>query len=104
MKLRIVRHREAMRDAVRIFSYIGENNLDAAERFLRAMDADFHKLAEMPGMGAMREFDHPKLKDLRSWPITGFRNYLIFYRANRSELQILRILHGARDIETALLR
>lgn len=103
MKLRIVKHRKAARDVLQIFLHIGEDNLDAARRFLHALDDDFHKLAEMPRMGARREFRHPKLLGLRSWPISGFRNYLIFYRVTKDELQVLRVIHGARDLEPALL-
>jgi len=90
------------RDALLIYAWIGEDNLDAAKRFLQALDSDLKNLAEFPGIGAKREFDHPKLADLRSWPITGFTNYLIFYRTTESELQVLRIIHGARDIEKVL--
>ena len=103
MKLRIVKHRKAKRDALQAFVVIGENNLDAAERFLRSLNDDLHKLAEMPGMGAVRNFDAPELVGIRSWPIGGFENYLLFYRYNESEIQFLRVIHGARDLERALL-
>lgn len=99
MILRIVRHRKAKRD--HIFVYIGERNMDAAERFLRAVDADLKRLAEMPNIGSRRESDHPRLAGVRSLPVSGFRNFLIFYRSTDSELQLLRVIHGARDIERA---
>ena len=102
MSLRIVKHRKAKRDALRIFVYIGENNMDAAERFLRALNDDIHKLSDMPGMGAKREFRGRKLTGLRSLPVSGFENYLIFYRSDKNTLQIHRIIHGARDLERAL--
>jgi toxin ParE1/3/4 len=99
MKLRIVKHRRAKRDLLLTYVYIGEHNMTAAEQFLRAVAEDARKLAEMPGMGALRSFENPKLAGVRSWPVTGFRNYLIFYRANDVQLQVLRVLHGARDID-----
>lgn len=102
MNRRVTRHRKAKRDVLRAFVYIGENNLDAAERFLAAFDRDVRRLAEMPGIGARREFANPKLADLRSLPITGFTNYLIFYRYDDQHVQILRVIHGARDVERAL--
>jgi toxin ParE1/3/4 len=80
--------------------YLAEQNATAAaQSFLRAVAADARKLAEMPGMGALREFSDPKLAGVRSWPVTGYRNYLIFYRASDAELRVLRVLHGARDID-----
>jgi toxin ParE1/3/4 len=80
-------------------AYIGERNLDAAERFLVAAEETFLKLAEMPQMGRLREFSQPHLADIRSWPIRGFENYLIFYRAMAIGIDVLRVIHGARDID-----
>lgn len=102
MKLRIVKHRNVARDALQIFVRIGQNNLDAARRFLRSMDDDFKRLAENPGIGAIREFSEPRLVNIRSLPVTGVTNYLIFYRRDASTLQVLRVVHGARDLERAL--
>ena len=99
--LRIVRHRKAKRDLLRVFVYLGERNMDAAERFLRAVNDDLHRLAGMPNIGPLRESANPKLAGVRSLPVSGFRNYLIFYTATETELQLLRVMHGARDIETA---
>jgi len=99
---RIVKHRKAQRDILQIFVYIGENNIGAAERFLAAFAADIKRLAFMPNIGALRDFQNPKLAGLRSWPISGFENYLIFYRPTSTEVQILRVIHGARDLERAL--
>lgn len=46
----------------------------------------------------MREFQHPKAAGIRSWSITGFPNHLIFYRPVEGGIEVLRVLHGARDI------
>ena len=99
---RIVKHRKALRDVLEVFVYIGDQNMDAAERFLFAFDADVKRFATMPNIGSIRTFDHPKLANIRSWPISGFENYLIFYRTTEAEIQILRVIHGARDIERVL--
>ena len=60
------------------FLYIAQESLDAATRFLVAVRQDARKLADMPGMGAIREFSRADLKGVRSWPISGFRNFLLF--------------------------
>ena len=39
---------------------------------------------------------------MRQQAIKGFRRYLIFYRLIDSEVEILRVIHGARDIEDIL--
>jgi toxin ParE1/3/4 len=81
------------------FAYIAADNLSAAERFTNATQDALDKLAAMPGMGRIREFSNPRLQGLRSWPIRGFGNYLIFYRPIADGIEVLRILHGARDID-----
>jgi toxin ParE1/3/4 len=101
VKLTLVRHRKFKRDALQIYVYIGEENLDAAERFLQSLDADLRNLADMPGMGSARSFSDKKLTGIRSWPVSGFRNYLLFYRVSSDRLEALRVIHGSRDIERA---
>lgn len=39
---------------------------------------------------------------MRRWPVTGFENYLVYYRPLRDGIEIIRILHGARDIARLL--
>lgn len=98
MSLPAVTHVSAQRDLLAIFVYLGERNLDAAERFLVAVEKDVALLSDMPRMGAMREFASKKLHGIRSWPISGFGDYLIFYRPTPAAIEILRVIHGARDI------
>jgi toxin ParE1/3/4 len=102
LKLHLLRHRKFNRDALNIYIYIGEQNIKAAERFLKALDRDLRNLAGNPGMGAIREFTSPSLSGIRSLPVTGFRDYLIFYRPTADRLEALRVIHGARDIERAI--
>jgi toxin ParE1/3/4 len=42
----------------------------------------------------------PQAVSVRSWPVKGFGNYPIFYHPTRYGIEIIRIIHGARDIET----
>lgn len=53
-------------DLVQHYVYIGQDNLDAAERFLSAVEDATAKLAEMPGMGTRRDFTTPGLEGIRS--------------------------------------
>jgi toxin ParE1/3/4 len=39
---------------------------------------------------------------LRIWRIDGFPNHLIFYRPIEGGIEIVRVLHGARDIDAVL--
>lgn len=55
-----------------------------------------------PHIGPARAFENPELKDVRLWLVRGFDKYLIFYRATAEVVEILRVLHSARDIDNIL--
>ncbi|MEX1025024.1 MAG: type II toxin-antitoxin system RelE/ParE family toxin [Planctomycetota bacterium] len=40
------------------------------------------------------------LAGLRSFPVKGFDKHLIFYRSTEHGIEVLRVLHGARDLGT----
>jgi toxin ParE1/3/4 len=79
-----------------------EANLQTALRFYDAASVTFGKIASMPGMGERWPSTHPRLGGLRVWRIEGFERHLIFYRAAGDGIEIVRVLHGARDIDTVL--
>ena len=99
MNLRIFKKPRAQSDLEDIAEFIAEDSPNAAERFLLAAQQAFDALAEMPGLGReRREFLNPKLEGLRSRLIPGFENYMIFYQVGADRIEIIRILHGARDL------
>jgi toxin ParE1/3/4 len=79
-----------------------EAGLETALRFYDATAVTFENLARMPGMGEQRETANPRLAGLRVWRIEGFPNQLIFYRPIEGGIEIIRVLHGARDIDAVL--
>ncbi len=82
-----------------IWQYIAQDNPDAATRVIEAAYETFKTLAANPGLGRPRRFRNPRLRDVRSWRITGFENYLIFYRGVTDDIQVNHVYHGARDVE-----
>jgi toxin ParE1/3/4 len=96
-----VRH-DAELDAFGYFKYIRENNPEAALRFLKAIDGTVERLARQPLKGRLRKFHGNDLRNIRSWRVDDFENYLIFYRFAGMRLEILRIKHGAMDFPQAL--
>jgi len=98
-----VRH-DAELDAFGYFQYLNEHNPEAAARFLDALDQTIERLALQPLKGRLRNFRGRDLRNIRSWRVDDFENYLIFYRFNRSQLEILRIKHGAMEFPQALRR
>lgn len=83
-------------DLQAVYRYLRASDETVAVRFLEAAYDTFEFIAENPLIGRARpEFDHA---DLRSWRVTGFRSYIIFYRPMADRVQIWRVLHGARDL------
>ena len=64
----------------------------AADRLTDQFDATLEVIASTPRMGRKVEELAPYL---RSFPVG---NYLIFYRPLQDGMQLIRLLHGARDI------
>ena len=102
MTRRIIKRERAKDDLLQHALFIAKDPPDAAVRFLRAADDAFEKLAAFPGMGPLYGFAAPDLADLHFWPIRRFTNFLIFYRIRPDEVGIVRVLHGARDLESAM--
>ena len=98
MKRRSVTRRPAAKaDLLEHYIFIGEENLDAAQRFLAEAEAAFKTLAAMPRMGRRWGSEDRRLDALRVWPLPGWMR-LIFYRPSRTGIEVVRVLHAARDV------
>jgi len=93
---------EASGDVDECFLYIAADSPEAAFRFLSSADETFLQLAETPRIGRRCDARNPNLKGLRRWPVRGFENFLVFYLEREGVVHIIRVLHGARDIEAIL--
>lgn len=87
----------ARRDVNDIWDYIAGDNIEAADRVLDALNNAMVKLAKSPGIGHWRE----ELADKRHRFLLVY-SYLIVYRHETKPLQIIRILHAARDVQNIL--
>jgi toxin ParE1/3/4 len=99
----VVKLLTALRDLDEAADYIRrQSGPERAIRFLREADATFQRLASMPGIGTRYAPDEPVFADLRVFPVSRFKKYLTFYRPIADGVEVLRVLHGARDIEGTL--
>jgi toxin ParE1/3/4 len=98
----VFRRPAAERDLEEIAVYLGQRNPTAATRFLDAADRTFALLASMPGLGSAVPLANPQLQGLRQYPVQRFRNYLIFYLPTDDGIEVVRVLHGARDVQSML--
>jgi toxin ParE1/3/4 len=84
------------------YGYLGERNPAMAHRFRLNAEATFAALARNPGLGEPYHVSDLRLKGLRCFRIKRFRNYLVFYSPIDEGIDVIRVLHAARDIRTAL--
>jgi toxin ParE1/3/4 len=96
----VLQRRLARSDLIGIALHIGRDSEAAASRFLKAAEETFEQLLRSPQLGAMGEFRSRHLEGIRRWRVNGFENFLVFYRPVDDGIEIIRILHGARDIES----
>jgi len=88
---------QARQDLLDIRDYIARDSSESARRVLAALRSSFAKLAEMPEIGHLRE--DAGGEPLRFWLVYP---YLVVYRPHSKPLQIVRVLHGAREIGNLL--
>ena len=82
-----------------IWQFIAQDNPDAATRVVEAAFETFKTLAANPGIGKPRKFRNPRLRGIRSRRISGYENYLVFYREIADGIQVNHVYHSARDIQ-----
>jgi toxin ParE1/3/4 len=95
--------RSADADVAGIATYIAANNPRAALRFVDTVFRHLQLLATQPELGRVRRFPGSRFPGLRSWRVPGFRSYVMFYRRAGRDVEVVRVLHAARDLD-ALFR
>jgi antitoxin ParD1/3/4/toxin ParE1/3/4 len=90
--------RSAEDDTFEIWALVAEHNLPAADALEAEIYACCQRLAERPDLGHFRRdlTDKP----LRFFAVRGV--YLIIYNPSTEPMQVIRILHGARDVSEEL--
>jgi toxin ParE1/3/4 len=91
--LAVRRSQKARTDLIEIWVYIAERNQAAADRVLDEIERICRLIATRPAMGRER----PEIRlGIRS---LGVMSWVIFYRIGEDHIEIVRVLHGARDLE-----
>jgi toxin ParE1/3/4 len=97
---RIEIHEVATRDLAEQADYLWGRSPRSAERFTAAVQQTFQMLLRTPGLGRPRDYGIPELAGMRMKPVVRFKSHLIFYRPTEYGIEIIRVLHAARDIES----
>lgn len=84
----------ATEDLESIWNYIAQGNLEIAGQFVFELTEHFILLGDFKLIGVSRENLRPGLRCL------PYGRYLIFYYPLKNGVEISRVIHSARDIET----
>jgi toxin ParE1/3/4 len=98
----IVRRPLADLDLLAQGEFIARDDPDAARRLLVAAERTYAMLERTPRVGRRPPFRDPRTRELRMRAITGFPNQIVFYRPIRGGIEVVRVLHAARDLPRAL--
>jgi toxin ParE1/3/4 len=93
--LPVVRSPEADEDLIEIWAYLAHEASDrVADNQLRDIEKACSTLKNWPYSGRKRD---ELLPGLRSIPV---HPYIVFYRVREDAVEIVRVLHGRRDIDS----
>jgi toxin ParE1/3/4 len=71
-----------------------------AVRWERAVTATVLHVLDYPHAAPIATFKNPKLSEIRRIPVEDFPRHQVFYRVTETAIKIVRVLHGARDLES----
>lgn len=77
-------------------------SLATALRFLDRVQDSFARLLRSPRLGRVQTFAQVRLEGIRAWPVPGFRKWLVYYRETTTGIDVIDVLHGARDQQSRL--
>lgn len=93
---------QARHDIVDLAIYMADQSPDAAARFMDSAEHTCEFLRQNPQAGAFYPTENNRLTGLRVFQIHGFPNHLVFYQESANGIEVLRVLHGARNVDSVL--
>ena len=91
--IKVIRTPAAVRDLAAITDWIARENLGAALRFYDQVDRLLDSIARSPQLGESVDQLAPGMRRFT------LGNYLLFYRQVEDAIELVRVLHGARQID-----
>lgn len=94
--MRLRRLPRAIRDVEEIWQWIAADDVAAADRWVRLIVDTTDRLVEFPNSGPSRPELAPGARSL----VVG--RYLVLYRVGPDSVDIVRVVHGARELSRLL--
>ncbi len=88
----------AVTDLDDITGYIAQDSLVAANEVRQDVLSTAERLGQHPAIGIRPRFSAQRFAGIRFLPADHFPTYLLFYHELEDEIEVLRILHGARNL------
>jgi toxin ParE1/3/4 len=88
----VIRSEQAQADLEEIFDYLDSQSTQAADRFAVKFEQSCELHAKHSQIGASSHEYAPNLRHFTVW------NYAVFYRPIDDGIEVIRVIHGARDI------
>jgi toxin ParE1/3/4 len=86
------------------YYYAVRGGPELGHRFLVAAHETFALLGKQPAIGWLARVQVPRLKALRVFRVNGFERIIVLYRPARDHIDILRVVHGSRNLQGLLRR
>ncbi len=97
---RLVVTRTAKTDIRSIWRYIAEDSPRHADLVEEAIYETCYAVAKTPGMGHPR----PEItsRNVLFLSVSGYDRYVVVYASERNSVKVLRVLHGARNLQSLI--
>jgi toxin ParE1/3/4 len=90
---RVLRRPKAEQDLSDIYDWIADDSTANADAYIERLVAAIRLLADMPRMGSCRLSRFPTVRSF------SVGSHLIFYQPVEDGIEVVRVIHGARDWE-----
>ncbi len=91
---RVTRRPEAKADIFDIWEYIAEDSIGEADRWMERLEETLALWATQPMMGRARDELAPRVRSF------AFGRYTVIFEAVTGGIDVVRVVHGSRDIDS----
>jgi toxin ParE1/3/4 len=96
--MNLIKTPQSKADVAEIWVSIALANVSAADRLVDEIDSALERLCQYPALGRSREDLLPGLRSL------VVQKYLLFYRIAPEGIELVRVIHGARNLKRQFKR
>jgi toxin ParE1/3/4 len=97
---RVLKREAAKRDLIVQWVWYAETaSIEVADRFLAAVETTLNLLATQPESGSPFFVQKTEFQGMRRFPVSeGFEKILLFYFPLQDGVDLVRVIHGSRDL------